>query len=150
MVIVRTGLGIVAGSIVWMVGFFTLARLLFLVWPAYAARAQVWIDSGTYDFATAMSVFNIVFWLLAEIGAGWIAVFIARRREAAWVLAALVMLYMCFNHLYYFWDRFPWWYNLAVALPSGLAVFLGGKLADRWVRRSPANEMSMPSGAERQ
>jgi hypothetical protein len=28
----------------------------------------------------------------------------------------------------------PWLYNLAVALPSGAAVLLGGKLAARWVR----------------
>jgi hypothetical protein len=36
---------------------------------------------------------------------------------------------MSFLHLYYAWDNFPWWYNLAVALPSGIAVLVGGKLA---------------------
>ena len=139
---VRGALGILGGGVVWMAAFFTLARLLFLVWPAYAVTAQVYMDTGAYDFAPPMSAFNVLFWLLAEIAAGWVAVVISKRREAAWVLAALLMLYMSFMHLYYAWDNFPWWYNLAVALPSGLAVLLGGKLAGRWVRRSP---MSVPA-----
>jgi hypothetical protein len=41
------------------------------------------------------------------------------------------MAYMCFMHLFYVWDRLPWWYNLLVAIPSGPAVLLGAKLADR-------------------
>ena len=131
---VRSTLGIVGGGIVWMIAFFTFARLLFLVWPAYAASAQTWTDTGTYDFTAEMSVFNALFWLLAEIVAGWVAVVIAKRRKAAWILAALLMLYMSFMHLYYVWDNFPWWYNLAVALPSGAAVLLGGRLAGSFAR----------------
>jgi hypothetical protein len=122
-----------------MVGFFTLARLLFLVWPAYAAHAQTWTATGAYSFDAPMSAFNASFWLLAEICAGWVAVAIARRREAAWILAAVLMAYMSFVHLYYAWDNFPWWYNVAVALPSGAAVLLGGKLAGSFVRASRTN-----------
>jgi hypothetical protein len=53
-----------------------------------------------------------------------------RSFRPSWVLAALVMAYMCFMHLYYVWDRIPWWYNLLVALPSGAAVLLGSRLAE--------------------
>ena len=128
---VRGVLGVLGGAVVWMVAFFTLARILFLVWPAYALPAQVWRDTGAYEFGALMSVCNALFWLMAEIAAGWTAVVIAKRREAAWVLAALLMLYLSFLHLYYVWNNFPWWYDLAVALPSGAAVLLGGKLAGR-------------------
>jgi hypothetical protein len=126
---VRGLLGVVSGGIVWLPVFFMLARLLYLAWPAYALSARTYMDTGTYDFTAAMSVFNVLFWIAAEAAAGWVAVLVAKRREAAWVLAALLMLYMSFNHLYYFWERFPWWYNLAVAIPSGPAVLVGGKLA---------------------
>jgi hypothetical protein len=70
----------------------------------------------------------VSFWILAEIAAGWLTAVIARRAGAVWVLAALVMGYLCFMHLYYIWHALPWWYNLVVALASGPAVLLGGKL----------------------
>jgi hypothetical protein len=130
----RLLIGILGGALVWMPAFFILARLLFFVWPDYALHAQTWITAQVYDFTPSMSVCNALFWFLAETAAGWVAVAIARRREAAWVLAALVMGYMSFMHLYYVWDSLPWWYNLAVALPSGAAVLVGGTLAAKWVR----------------
>lgn len=127
---VRGVLGVLSGGIVWMVAFLVLARLLILVWPQYQAHAHSWMAQGVYDFTAVMSGFNIVFWILSEMAAGWLAVVVARRKQAAWVLAALLMAYMCFMHLYYVWDRLPWWYNLLVALASGPAVLLGGRLAD--------------------
>lgn len=130
----RGVLGVLVGGVIWMVCFIALARLLFLAWPDYAAHAHSWVTAGVYDFTALMSGFNILFWVLSEMAAGWLAVVIARRREAAWVLAALLMAYMCFMHLYYVWDRLPWWYNLLVALLSGPAVLLGGKLAERLAR----------------
>jgi hypothetical protein len=47
---VRGALGVVVGAIAWMVAFLTLARLLFLVWPAYAAHAEVWMSAEIYEF----------------------------------------------------------------------------------------------------
>jgi hypothetical protein len=135
---VRSALGIVVGAIAWMVAFFTVARLLFLVWPAYAVHAETWTSAQIYEFTAPESGFNALFWILAEIFAGWLTVVIAKRGEAAWVLAALIGPYMAFMHLYYAWDNFPWWYNLAVALPAVPAVLFGGKLAGRFARPSPA------------
>jgi hypothetical protein len=131
---VRGALGVLGGGAVWMVLFMVLARLLYLVWPDYALHAHEWVSAAVYDFTPLMSLFNATFWILAEVGAGWLAVVIAQRRGAAWVLAALVMAYLCFMHLYYVWDRLPWWYNLLVAVPSGPAVLLGGRLAQGFVR----------------
>jgi hypothetical protein len=131
---VRGVLGVFVGALVWIVGFFTLARLLTLIWPDYALHAHTWMTAGVYDFTPPMSGFNILFWIAAEIGAGWLTVLISRRREAGWVLAALLMAYLSYMHLYFVWDRLPWWYNLLVALPSGPAVLLGARLADRFAR----------------
>jgi hypothetical protein len=134
----RGALGVVVGAIVWMVGFFTLARLLYVVWPDYALHAEAWMSAQTYEFTAPESAFNALFWLLAEIFAGWLTVVIAKRREPAWILAALIGSYLAFMHLYYVWDDFPWWYNLAVALPAVPGVLLGSSLAGRFARPTVA------------
>jgi len=71
-----------------------------------------------------------VAWLLAEIGAGWVAGRIARRGGAVWVLAGLLGVYLAVVHFALYWSRFPWWYNLGVVIPAVPAVLLGGKLAN--------------------
>ncbi|HTW38037.1 MAG TPA: hypothetical protein VMD49_05675 [Steroidobacteraceae bacterium] len=128
---VRTVLAVLVGAAVWMVGFLALARILVALWPAYAVPARVWTRTNTYAFTAPMSVANAAFWILAELAAGWVAVTIARRTGAAWILAVLVMGYLCFMHLYYVWHALPWWYNLVVAFSSGPAVLLGGTLGSR-------------------
>ena len=83
-----------------------------------------------------MAAYNAACWALAEVLAGWIAVAVARRRQVAWALAAVLALYLSVLHLYLYWPDFPWWYNVAVALAAAPAVLLGGKLAGRFVRPS--------------
>jgi hypothetical protein len=137
---VRGVIGVFVGGLVWWMGFFGLARLLFLSWPAYATTAHEFMTTGVSGFTPTMYGWNASFWVLAEIAAGWVAVVISRRRESAWVLGALLMVFLCFMHLYLEWARFPALYNLAVALPSGAAVLLGGRIAARFTRsRAPVS-----------
>jgi hypothetical protein len=126
---VRGVLGVVVGAVVWMVGFFVLALVLAQLWPDYAIHARQWTRQGVFTFTPLMACCNLVFWVLAEIGAGWAAGKIAKRREAVWVLAGLVGIYLAGLHLVLYWTRFPWWYNLGVVIPAVPAVLLGGKLA---------------------
>jgi hypothetical protein len=63
------------------------------------------------------------------LGAGWVAGKIAKRREAVWILAGLVGIYLAVLHLVPYWPRFPRWYNLEVVISAIPAVLLGGKLA---------------------
>jgi hypothetical protein len=127
---VRGVLGVVVGAVVWMVGFFVLALVLAQLWPDYAIQARQWTRQGVFTFTPLMACCNLVFWVLAEIGAGWAAGKIAKRREAVWVLAGLAGIYLAGLHLVLYWPRFPWWYNLGVVVPAVPAVFLGGKLAN--------------------
>jgi hypothetical protein len=127
----RGVLGVVAGWIVWFVGFLVLAVLLAQVWPDYRVHGRAWMNDHVFDFPTNMAVFNVVFWILAEIAAGWVAMAVARRREAVWVLAAIVMGYLAYEHLYAEWANIPAWYNLAVVITALPAVLLGGRLAGR-------------------
>jgi hypothetical protein len=127
----RSALGVVIGGIVWMAAFTLLAVALAGVWPEYRVHGHAWNTEHVYGFPPLMSVCNALLWISAEIAAGAAAVLIARRREALWILAALIGLYLAFMHLYYEWANLPWWYNLAVAIPAVPAVLLGGRLARR-------------------
>jgi hypothetical protein len=125
---VRSVLGVIVGAIVWMMGFFVLALVLAQLWPDYAIHGRQWTTRGVFSFTPLMACCNLVFWVLAEIGAGWAAGKISKRREAVWVLAGLVGIYLAGLHLVFYWPRFPWWYNLGVVIPAVPAVLLGGKL----------------------
>jgi hypothetical protein len=140
----RAVLGVIGGAIVWMFGFFILAQVLVTLWPAYAIPARAWTQNADYTFSSLMSVLNACLWIIAEIAAGALAATIARGQRAVWVLAALVMAYLCFMHFYLVWSKIPWWYNVIVALSSGPAVLLGG----RWAavgRRAAALGMAVAS-----
>ena len=126
---VRSVLGVVAGVILWAVGFYVLAIVLAQLWPDYGIHGRQWTQQGVFTFTALMACCNLVFWVLAEIGAGWVAGKIGKRRQAVWVLAGLLGVYLAAVHLVFYWPRFPWWYNLGVVIPAVPAVLLGGKLA---------------------
>ncbi len=127
---VRSVLGVVLGAVVWMVGFFALAQVLAQIWPDYAIHGRQWMRQGVFTFTPLMACFNLVFWVLAEIGAGWTVGKIANRREAVWILAGIVGIYLASLHLVLYWSRFPWWYNLGAVIPAIAAVYWGGNLAN--------------------
>jgi hypothetical protein len=127
---VRGILGVVVGAVVWMIGFFVLALVLAQLWPDYAIHGRQWTSQRVFTFTPLMACCNLVFWVLAEVGAGWGAGKIAKRREAVWVLAGLVGIYLAALHLALLWSHFPWWYNLGVVIPAVPAVLFGGKLAN--------------------
>jgi hypothetical protein len=112
-----------------MVGFFVLALILAQVWPDYAVHGRQWTRENLFTFTPLMACCNLLFWTLAEIGAGWAAAKIARRREAVWVVAGLIAIYLIALHFVLFWARFPWWYNLGVVIPAVPAIFFGANLA---------------------
>jgi len=144
---VRSISGVVSGAVVWMVAFFLLAILLAKIWPDYAVHGRQWTTQGVFTFTPLMACFNLAFWVLAEIGAGWTAGRIAKRRVAVWVLAGVVGIYLAALHLVLYWSRFPWWYNLGVVIPAVAAVLLGGNLANSLrAGRSEARSMRSIQG----
>lgn len=126
---VRGVLGVVAGGVLWMLGFFILALLLAQLWPDYAIHGRQWTRENLFTFTPLMACCNLLFWMLAEIGAGWADAKIAKRREAVWALSGLIAIYFVALHFVLYWSRFPWWYNLGVVIPAVPAVLFGGKLA---------------------
>lgn len=131
---VRGVLGVLAGVVVWAAGFFILALVLAQLWPDYQIHGRQWTRENVFTFTSLMAVCNLVFWLLAEFGAGWVTAKIARVPAAVWVVAGLLVIYLVTVHLVLYWSRFPWWYNLGVVIPVVPAALLGGHLARRTSR----------------
>jgi hypothetical protein len=127
----RSVVGVVVGLGLWMIAFYVLAIGLAQLWPDYAIHGRQWFREGVFTFTPLMACGNLALWALAEIGAGWVAATISKRREAVWVLAGLLGFYLAAMHLILYWPRFPWWYNLGVVIPAVPAVRLGAALANR-------------------
>ena len=127
--VVRGMAALPAGQIVWMVIFSALAFGLAALWPAYRVPGRTYFEQQVFTFTPAMAVCNLLFWFGAALAAGFIAMRIAKRPAAVWVLAVLLVGYLASMHLVLYWDRFPWWYNLGVVLPAVPAVRLGAVLA---------------------
>jgi hypothetical protein len=127
----RSVFGVVVGAVFWMVGFYLLAIALAQLWPDYAIHGRQWVREGVFTFTPLMASCNLILWVLAEIGAGWVTARVSKRRAAVWVLAGLLGTYLAAMHLAFYWSRFPWWYNLGVVIPSIPAVLLGAVLAER-------------------
>lgn len=134
----RAVIGFIVGAVLWMPTFFLMTALVAFLWPAYAAHGRTWFETGVFTFEPAMAAINVVCWALAAVLAGWLVVAVARRREAAWALAAVLTLYLGTLHIVLYWRNFPWWYNVGVVVFAAPAVLLGAKLASGFVRRAAA------------
>ena len=128
----RPILAIVAGYLAWMVGFWVPASALASVWPELRELAQLTFDEGRYDiFPTPMLVSFQVIWVLANGAAGLVARFIAKRRLEVWILAALLLGYFAYNHLWALWNVMPDWYNVLVVILVVPGVLIGLRVAER-------------------
>ena len=127
---VRSVLGVLVGVVLWMFGFYVLAIVVAELWPDYAIHGRQWVREGVFTFTPLMAGCNLLLWVLAEVGGGWVAARISKRRGAVWVLAGLLGIYLAAMHLVLFWARFPWWYNLGVVIPAVPAVLWGATLAN--------------------
>ena len=126
---VRSVVAVLAGAVVWTIGFYALATALAQLWPDYAIHARQWLKEGAFTFTPPMACCNLALWALAEAGGGWVTARISRRRAAVWALAGLIAIYLAVIHVVMSWPLFPWWYNLGVVIPALPAVLLGASLA---------------------
>jgi hypothetical protein len=125
----RAVLGVLVGAIVWMAGFYVCVLVLAQLWSDYAVHGRQWTTQGVFTFTPVMACCNLLFWALAAVAAGWACAKLGKRRSSLWVLAGLLGIYLAGLHFVFLWQKFPWWYNLAVVLPTVPLVLLGGKLA---------------------
>jgi hypothetical protein len=121
----RNLLAVILGLIMCNVVFGGLAIGTMFVWPDYATHGDRWLDQRIFTFTSTMASMNLVFWVLAFIGAGWATEQISRDGRTVWVVAGLMQIYAVYVHLFREWSSFPWWYNLVVAVSVVPATWLG-------------------------
>ena len=125
----RNILAVIVAAILWMAVFYAFMFATSASWPDFQTHARAWTQQGVFSFTPLMASFNLVYWLIAAVVAGFVAKKIATRKEAVWVLAGILVLYLASLHFVMMWSMFPWWYNLGVVIPCVPAVLLGAKLA---------------------
>jgi hypothetical protein len=125
----RNVLSVFVGAIAWMAAFYAFMFATAAAWPDFQVHGRAWTQQGVFSFTPLMACFNLIYWLLAAIAAGFVAKKIATHREAVWVLAGLIVLYLASLHFMLMWSTFPWWYNLGVVVPAAPAILVGAKLA---------------------
>ena len=125
----RLFLGVIAGAITYLLVFDLLAYSLAALWPDFWAHGYIYKTQRLFTFTLPMAGYLGLCWALAAVGAGWVVMKIARRREAVWVLAGLLLMAIARTHIVLEWPRFPWWYNLWLVFQAVPAVLLGGWLA---------------------
>ena len=128
---IRAVLGVCAGLIVWNFAFLAQGYLLAALWPDFATYGRLYQSAKIFDFTWQMACLLLLFWVVAEVGAGWITTKIARQPAALWVLTGVGLTYAVAVHIVLHWARFPWWYNLGVVIPIVPAVLLGGEIRRR-------------------
>jgi hypothetical protein len=120
---------IVAGLVVWMVGFFVIGIAFGLLWPAYAEAARFMFRAEDFSyFTTPMLFVNWLVFLGTGLIAGWLAAWIGKNRIAPLVVAVLYLAYGMVNHYVLVWDKLPGWYNLIVPFVMAVPIVLGGRL----------------------
>ena len=125
---VRTAAGIVLGIAVWWVLFMASTFLIVVAWPTSEAFRQAVFDAGDYSvFPTAMLLAFLAMYVPIGLIAGRAAVSITRVARHAWIVAAPILLFALFQHLYVLWNNLPNWYNVAVVLLIAPFIVVGGR-----------------------
>ena len=128
----RTALGIVAGLLVWVVGFYAIGILFGQLWPAYAEAARFLFEADDLShFTTPMLFLNWALFAGTGTLTGWLSLWIARSRVAPLVVALVWFAYAVVNHYWIVWNELPDWYNLIVPFVIGLPIVVWSRFAIR-------------------
>ncbi len=119
----KIGLGVVRGFVVWIVvGVIGLLSLK-LAWADYAAV----IDS--FSFTVPMLLARLVVGILNSLAAGWVAYKVAKSNKSPWILGVLLLIYASYSHFVMLWDLFPGWFHFAYILSLLPLIIVGGLIA---------------------
>jgi hypothetical protein len=110
--------GLIAFTLIGTVGFF----LLRLCWPEYARVEK------EMTFTLAMLVSRLALSVVCSVGAGWVAVLLAKGdSRTAWWLGVLMLVIFIPIH-YGLWDKFPVWYHLTFLMTLAPIIGFSGRL----------------------
>jgi hypothetical protein len=126
----RTVLAVIAGLATWWVAFYASLAAFVLAWPALREATRPALASGDFSqITTPMWLLFLSMYLWVNPVSGWVATVIAKRHNAAWIVAALMGLYAAYMHYYSLWSVYPSWYNVLVPISIPSLVYVGARCA---------------------
>lgn len=129
--VLRAILAIVVGCALWYCLFMAVGIGIGLLWPDYRAAAALMFDADDFSlFTTPMLFANMLVFVAAGLGSGWLAAWIGKRPLPAQILSGAMLVLMLYNHYIRVWDDLPAWYNLVIPLIIAGAIYVGGRLPD--------------------
>jgi hypothetical protein len=125
----RSIAGIIAGLLAWAV-IATLGDLVVrAVLPGYTEV------EATMNFTLAMLIGRLLLGAVSSLGAGFVTAWIARTRNAARMLAAILLVIFLPIH-YSLWETFPLWYHVVFLFSLAALPLLGAMCYARGLRSS--------------
>lgn len=132
---IRTTVGVAAGIAVWWSLFLASTFLIVVAWPASERFRQSVFEAGDYSvFPVAMLLLFLIMYIPIGLLAGRATVSITRDRRHAWIVAAPLLLFAAYQHLFVLWNNLPNWYNVAVVAVIAPGIVLGGRSGRAGVR----------------
>jgi hypothetical protein len=111
--------GLIAFTLIGTAGFFFLG----FSWHDYALAER------EMTFTLAMLLSRLALSVVCSVGAGWLAVLVAKGdSRTSWWLGILMLLIFVPIH-YGLWDKFPVWYHLTFLITLAPIIGFSGRLA---------------------
>jgi hypothetical protein len=121
--------GVVLGIAAWWAAFLLSTYLIITIWPTSEEFRQAVFDAGDLSvLPTAMLAAFLVMYLPIGLISGFVTAAVTSKRWHTWIVAAPIVAFAIFQHLFVLWDNLANWYNVAVVLVIAPCVFLGSKL----------------------
>ncbi len=125
-------LGVIGGSIAWLIVWLASEKVIGAVWPAFGAHQKAFEDAikngGQFTADTSPLLTHIVLGSMISVLAGYLAAMIAGESKLAPLIAGCLLMAMGIAKAVMSWQYVPIWYHViftAVLLPMAI---LGGRL----------------------
>jgi hypothetical protein len=130
---VRTILGVVAGFVTWLFGWFGFEKIFSGLWPSWygaqqAAFQAVLVDGGQFSAETSFLLTHIVCGSLVSLLSGYFAARIAQGNARAPLILGLLLTAVGVMKMVMSWPYVPIWYHVAFTLQLFAMTIAGGKL----------------------
>jgi hypothetical protein len=129
---VRIVLGVVAGFLAWLIGWFGCEKIFSALWPTWYGAQQdafqaVLINGGQFSAQASFLLTHVACGAAVSLLAGYLAARVARENKRAPVILAVLLLALGVMKMVMSWQYVPVWYHLAFTLQLLVMPIVGGK-----------------------
>jgi hypothetical protein len=130
----RIVIGVVAGFMSWMIGWFGCEKMFSALWPSWYGAQQdafqsVLVNGGQFAPQASFLLTHIACGAVVSLIAGYLAARIARENKRAPIILAILLLALGVMKMAMSWQYVPAWYHVAFTLQLLAMPIVGGKTA---------------------